>query len=848
MIGKAQMDRLKSIVPVAVVLLLAAMGFFALSHLLREVHMHDIRAAWAQVGVLHLLAAAGLTAISYLALTLYDVLALRAIDRPLPYRVAALASFTSYTLSHNLGLALFTGGSARYRIYSAHGLGAGDVGRVVAIAGLTFWGGVFTLAGAMLALFPGGPGFADFAPSPWVWRASGIALLALIIGALAWSGPSGRTVRIWKWDLRIPGYRTAFAQLGVATVDLMAASAALLVLVPGASLADWPVFFIGYILAIIAVLVTHVPGGLGVFEAVIVAALPGTPRPELIAALLGYRLVYYILPLLIAGVIIAVQEGTRWRRPMAATLHGAQTIASGVAPTLVAALVFLGGMVLLVSGALPAEHDRMAALAAILPLPLVEISHLAGSVVGAALLLVSAGLYRRLDGAAWLTGLLLLIGALVSLAKGLDYEEAILMLLLAGVLRWTRGAFYRRTRLTQEVLTPSWLASVALMIGLPIWVGFFAYKRVPYSTDLFWRFSEHGDASRFLRASLGVGLALAALAVWRLLRPAPVAGPGLASLEPPQGEAMALTRRTDANLAYTGDKRFLCSTSGRAFVMYQVRGASWIVMGDPVGDPAEWSELLWQLREGADAAQGRLLLYQISLQALPGAIDLGLQIVKYGEEARVDLAAFTLDTPAAKPLRYAVRRAEKEGARFAIIARDELAAHLPRLQEISESWLREKGHREKGFSVGRFDPAYLARFDCAVVLREEKIVAFANIWATQDHSELSIDLMRHDADMPYGTMDYLFVRLMQWGHGQGYRWFTLGLAPLSGLEARRLAPLWARLGALLYHHGQALYGFEGLRSYKEKFSPVWEPRFIAGPQGPALARALFDLQALIGGK
>ncbi|WP_232037498.1 phosphatidylglycerol lysyltransferase domain-containing protein [Sphingobium amiense] len=190
----------------------------------------------------------------------------------------------------------------------------------------------------------------------------------------------------------------------------------------------------------------------------------------------------------------------------------------------------------------------------------------------------------------------------------------------------------------------------------------------------------------------------------------------------------------------------------------------------------------------------------------------------------------------------------EEGARFAIIARDELAAHLPRLQEISESWLREKGHREKGFSVGRFDPAYLARFDCAVVLREEKIVAFANVWATQDRTELSIDLMRHDADMPYGTMDYLFVRLMQWGHGQGYRWFTLGLAPLSGLEARRLAPLWARLGALLYHHGQALYGFEGLRSYKEKFSPVWEPRFIAGPQGPALARALFDLQALIGGK
>jgi phosphatidylglycerol lysyltransferase len=86
---------------------------------------------------------------------------------------------------------------------------------------------------------------------------------------------------------------------------------------------------------------------------------------------------------------------------------------------------------------------------------------------------------------------------------------------------------------------------------------------------------------------------------------------------------------------------------------------------------------------------------------------------------------------------------------------------------------------------------------------------------------------------------------MQWGQSAGYRWFTLGLAPLSGLEARRLAPLWMKLGSLLYQHGEALYGFEGLRSYKDKFSPVWEPRFIAGPPGLALGRGLIDLQALI---
>ncbi|HEX7854286.1 MAG TPA: bifunctional lysylphosphatidylglycerol flippase/synthetase MprF [Sphingobium sp.] len=845
MVDTRHARRHKTALTVAAVLLLAALGFSALAHLLREVHLHDIRHAWAQIGAPRFAAAGVLTIVSYLALTLYDVLALRTIGQPLPYRTAALASFTSYTLSHNLGLALLTGGSARYRIYSAQGLSAGDVARIMAIASLTFWGGVLVLAGAMLALSPDQIALAGFAPAPWMWRTVGVLLLAGIGGILLWAGRDGRSLRLARWHLKVPGYRLALTQILVASIDLAAASAALLILVPGTGMADWPAFFMGYTLAIIVVLITHVPGGVGVFEAIMIAALPAAPRPELIAALLGYRLVYYLIPLLIAAIIVAGQEGQRWRRPVRATLRGAQVVASGIAPIMVGALVFLGGMVLLISGSLPAKRGRLDILSDIVPLPFVEASHMGASLVGAALLLLSAGLYRRLDGAVWLTRVLLVAGAAFSLLKGLDYEEATIMLIVAAILQWTKSAFYRRTRLTQEVLTPGWLAMVAMMIGLPIWLGFFAFKKTTYRNDLWWHFSEHGDASRFLRASVTVAILLIGLAAWRMMRPVPPSPGARSSLEPPEGEAMALTKRTDANLAFTGDKRFLRSASGRAFLMYQIRGHSWIVMGDPVGDPAEWNDLLWTLREEADAAQGRLILYQISVAALPIAIDLGLQIVKYGEEARVDLASFTMDGPASKSLRHVLRRAERDGARFEIVPAAEVPAILDRLREISDQWLSEKGSREKGFSVGRFDPIYMSRFDCAVVRQGERIVAFANIWTTADHSELSIDLMRHDHQMPYGTMDFLFLKLIQWGQAQGYRWFTLGLAPLSGLEARRLAPLWVRLGSLLYHHGEALYGFEGLRSYKDKFSPDWEPRFIAGPQGLALGRALIDLQALI---
>ncbi|MET0365724.1 MAG: bifunctional lysylphosphatidylglycerol flippase/synthetase MprF [Sphingobium sp.] len=832
---------------IALVCVLAALGFIALDRLLHEVHLHDIRAALGALGPRHILLAMLFTAASYVALTFYDVLALRSIQRALPYRTAALASFTSYTLSHNLGLSLLTGGSARYRVYSAAGLGVGDVARVVTIASFTFWGGVITLAGAALVLHPQALDIDGIGIGAGSLRLVGTLLLIGIAGLLLWSGPRGRPLTLGTWSVPLPGMGLALIQIAVSAIDLAAASAALFILVPGVDPALWPAFFIGYTLAIIAVLVTHVPGGLGVFEAVILAALPTANRPELIAALLVYRLIYYIAPLLLSIMIVVFQEGRRWRKPAAKALDNAHIVASGLAPTMIAALVFLGGCILLVSGSLPAIADRTAALVALFPLPFIEASHMAASLVGASLLILASGLYRRLDGAFWLTRLMLLAGAAFSLLKGLDYEEASVMMVIAALLQWTRPAFYRRTSFTADALSAGWLATVAVAVGLSIWIGFFSYKHVAYSNDLWWHFAEKGNASRFLRASFVVAIFLVCMAFWRMLRPA-AAHPVVEAGETPERKALALSDRTDANLAYTGDKRFLTSASGNCFLMYQIRGHSWIVMGDPVGAREEWTDLLWILRERADAAQGRLLLYQISAEALPAAVDLGLQIVKYGEEALVDLTGFSLDGPAARSLRYAERRAAREGATFEIVPAADVPAIMEDLHRISDRWLKAKGHREKGFSVGWFDPAYIARFDCALVRQEGRIVAFANIWTTADKTELSIDLMRHDDAMPYGTMDFLFVRLMQWGKDKGYRRFGLGMAPLSGLEARRLAPLWSRLGSLLYKHGEALYGFEGLRAYKDKFSPEWEPRFIAGPQGLALGRAMIDLQALISAK
>jgi phosphatidylglycerol lysyltransferase len=166
---------------------------------------------------------------------------------------------------------------------------------------------------------------------------------------------------------------------------------------------------------------------------------------------------------------------------------------------------------------------------------------------------------------------------------------------------------------------------------------------------------------------------------------------------------------------------------------------------------------------------------------------------------------------------------------------------------VSDEWLSLKGASEKGFSLGFFDENYLRRFPVAVMEVAGRIEAFASLWPGPGKVELSVDLMRHRPSAPANAMEGLLIFLMQWGRDEGYHWFNLGMAPLSGLESTNLAPLRVKIASYLYRYGRPFYNFRGLRAYKEKFHPVWEPRYLAYPGGLSLPRVLTDVSALIAG-
>jgi phosphatidylglycerol lysyltransferase len=222
-------------------------------------------------------------------------------------------------------------------------------------------------------------------------------------------------------------------------------------------------------------------------------------------------------------------------------------------------------------------------------------------------------------------------------------------------------------------------------------------------------------------------------------------------------------------------------------------------------------------------------------------------MLKLGEEAHVPLATFSLDGGSRRGLRRTLHDVERSGTTFEIVTPERIPALLPALEAVSDAWLASKRTREKGFSLGFFDAEYLRNTPIALAWCGGEIVAFANVWTSEAKHTVSVDLMRFSEQAPRGVMEYLFVKLMLWARDEGYREFDLGMAPLSGFERRALAPAWQRLGALVYRHGEHFYHFRGLRQYKEKFDPEWEPRYLAAPGGLAIPRILANVTGLVSG-
>jgi phosphatidylglycerol lysyltransferase len=837
--------------PLLAVALLAA-AVWALSAQLQGYDLEEIMGTLLKETDRDIFLAFGLTAVNFIVLAGYDILALAYIKHPLqPYR-AVLASFAGNAFSNTIGLSTLAGSSVRYRLYTSWGLTPGEIAKIVVFTTLTLWLGLFSIGGIIFTVRP--LPLPDWVQLPFhTTRPLGLILLAAPALYLLAASRKEPNWRIGKLTLLLPPFRSALLQVAVASLDWALAAAVLYALLPPWANVNFPLVLGAFLLGQIAGLISQVPGGLGVFESCLLFLLtPRIPAPALFAALVAYRVVYYLIPLALASALLAVREVLSAREHARNVIVFLMQWFPVVAPRVLAMFTYLAGVVLLFSGATPAVHSRLRWLEAFLPLGVLEFSHFIGSLAGLGLLILARGLQKRLDAAYYVTACVLFAGIIASLLKGLDYEEALFLTILLLALLPCHKFFYRKASLLSEGFTKGWIVAIFVGLAASVLLGYMAYGDSALDGELWWIFTFEDEASRFMRATVGILVVTLFVAALRLMRSAKPR-----YVPPCEGdiqivrELVAKAPETPAYLALLRDKSFLVSKAQDGFLMYGICGRSWVSMGDPVGPPAARAELAWRFREMVDLYAGWTVFYQAGQENLPLYLDLGLSLIKIGEEARVPLPTFSLAGQSRKGLRYTRNMVEKEGATFEIAPLEAVPALLPELKAVSDAWLLSKHAREKKFSLGFFSEEYLKQTPMALVRKEGRIVAFANIWeggaVNGVRQELSVDLMRYAQDAPPSVMEYLYIMLMLWGREQGYQWFNLGMAPFSGLERHALAPAWTRLGALLYTHGGQLYNFQGLRRFKDKFDPVWESKYLASPGGTVPPRVLANIATLVSG-
>jgi phosphatidylglycerol lysyltransferase len=787
----------------------------------------------------------GATVLSFVALIGREYCGLRYVGARVPMTILAVASFCGNALGNAVGLGALSGGAIRYPMYRSVGLTPEAVGGVIVFTSIG--SAIDLVLFAALSAIAAAPAIGHLYHVPTV-AIEAMAWLPLVATALlvAFCSVQRKALRLRGLVVRFPAPGLFLAQLVFTGLDVAAAAASLWVLLPAARLELLP-FVAIFTVATGLGIISSIPGGLGVFDAVVLAGLSdqGVPN-EAAAAVLAFRGIYFLLPLMVAAAFLAVFEFRRTAGRANWVVERVTTTAiAALTPRFIGVLVFAMGAMLMISGATPSFGSRLVSLQSTLPLWTVESAHFLAGIDGTILLFIVPGLFRRLDGAWWAAIILVPMNFAFALTKGLAYGEAGVTLFVVLILLAGRQAFTRRASLLSASITPGWWASIAVVMAASLWILFFSFRDISYTHDLWWQFAFDAEAPRSLRATIGASTLALAIAVWHLLRPASLLAPTPTADEMAQAERIVRAQdRAEAMLALMGDKSFLFSRTGKAMLAYGKHGRSWIALYDPIGPKEEWRELIRRFVELAADQGGRAAFYEIGAEALPLYLDAGLSIIKIGEEACIPLRTFSLEGSRRAELRNALSRGEREGLAVDFAEPDSDPVVVAELHVVSDAWLAGRRSREMAFSVAGFRDDHVARQHLALLRQGSKTIALLSLMTTACKTQVAIGIMRHAPEAPPSAMRFLVTRVILHFKEAGFEYFSLGMAPLAGVEQTPLASPWHRIAALLRQRGGHFYNFQGLRAFKDSFHPVWQPRYHAasGTIGPFIA--LTDVAAL----
>ncbi len=853
--ARSAFARLRWIVPIAFLLLTG----WLLWHELGEFDLAEIQRTLLDVPTLPALGVAALAAFSVAFTGTVDFLIARWLKLGLHARDCFRLAFVANSMANTLNLSGAMGASIRLMGLSSLRVPLSRAAALIGMQALSLMSGlsllvIATLATSSLPLTNG---------TVQHWIAGAVLVAAALYLPLYFFLTTRRSLMRWlPTDAGMPPLRLKIELTLVSLIDWLLAAATLYACIYLSGEHVKPGLLLGaFAGAGVLGLVSQVPGGLGVFDGLILLALTesGYDKASVVSGLMLFRIAYYLLPML--GALYLGSEMLTARLPLLARLRERLaghplfgvlglpvTLLADLGTRLLAILTFGAGALQLASAALPSVSEHIEVVRAHLPILAVESSNWFSVVSGVVLLGLARGIDGRLRLAYRMSQWLLLISAGLAITKGLHFGEALFLLAVAAVLRTRKRAFTRRAMTLTSATTLGWYAGLLICVLVFFVIGM-AQVLGDDSFDLFYvGFGEH--TSRIGRGLAAALLGLVIYLIWQAFavrRPA-LQLPDHTELERARDLYNAHGGGEFAHLTFMADKHLFWAADHQAVIAYGSIRDRLVALGSPCGADAAIDRAILDFRHFADAQDRVPVFYEVLEPDLSRYHDLGFDLFKLGELALVRLEEFSLAGKRWEDLRQACNRAGKEKLTFTLVYPPFDTALLSDLERVSDSWLADKDGNEKGFSLGRFDPAYFSWSPLGLVHRDGELIAFANVlppYGADGHA--SVDLMRHTTDAPRSTMDFLFAKVMQWAQEQGYTLFSLGMAPLSRVGDNPYARVNERLAALAFQYGNRLYNYQGVRKYKDKFKPEWIGSYLAYPRGLWVPGLLIDIAALVSG-
>lgn len=589
----------------------------------------------------------------------------------------------------------------------------------------------------------------------------------------------------------------------------------------------WDSYMI-YVVAIIVGLLSFIPGGIGSFDLIIMLYFKtlGVGSESVFLALLMYRIGYYIIPWILGIVLLLLnipqdEENIVYR-----------VIAANMTRKIIALGVFVSGIILVYSSLKTSIISS--SLLGIIPLSVIQTTRRYSFVIGISFVALSRGIYDGTKRSFVMTVILLPLSAIFLMMKGMSYREPVFMLVLALVLLITRKQFYRQTHRIS-------LKEFFITFGLLLLSTFIVFT-IFYASNIRIDPMVNNNRQKILLIVI-VTFVISISFLYGRTKRIEFKKINHDDIREFEDFIKDYPSNEYTSLFYLRDKNMFFNEKKTVMFLYKAYSNHIMVLGDPVGKKEDFEKAIDELVNWAAEYHMDVSFYEVSSKNLSIYADQGFSFIKQGMDAIVDLEDFTIAGKKNKSLRHALNYMEKFNIYFEIVEPPFSDDFYQEIREISDDWLGSK--KEMGYSLGGFDDFYIKRNPIAVLRSDEKIEGFATFLPIPNTRKFSIDLMRFRKDSPNGVMDSLFINLMLWAKDQGYKEFILGMAPLANVGGYKYSRYKENILKYVYDFGEKVYGFKGLKSYKEKFNPRWESRYLIYKNDRILPSLLFSYLTII---